>query len=242
VAGRNIDEEIAPADLLRRSAHDLEASSRVIAPSQDAANRMRRHFPNLPIDVVPWEDAHRDDTPQGNTPQGNTPWEDFEHRHKRTLPTGQTKRVCVVGGIGVEKGFEILLACAEDAAARGLALEFVVVGYTIDDAKLHATGRVFVTGTYGANELPGLIIRQAADVAFLPSIWPETWCFALSEMWRAGLSVLAFDIGAPSERIRANGRGWLMPLGLPPGRINDLLLGRLLTAVNRGRDGARRII
>ena len=36
--------------------------------------------------------------------------------------------------------------CARDAAERRLPLEFVVVGHTIDDRRLLATGRVFVTG------------------------------------------------------------------------------------------------
>ena len=61
-------------------------------------------------------------------------------------------RVCVAGGIGVEKGYEVLLACARDAASRGLPLEFVVVGSTTDDARLLSTGRVFITGPYEPDE------------------------------------------------------------------------------------------
>ena len=49
----------------------------------------------------------------------------------------------------------------------------------------------------------------------LPSIFPETWCLSLAEAWRAGLRVVAFDIGAQAERIRRTGRGFLLPLGLP---------------------------
>jgi hypothetical protein len=60
--------------------------------------------------------------------------------------------------------------------------------------------------------------------AFLPSIWPETWCFALSEAWQAGLFTIAFDLGAQAARIRATGRGAVLPLGLPAARINDALL------------------
>ena len=45
-----------------------------------------------------------------------------------------------------------LLACARDAAERDLPLEFVVVGHTTDDARLLATGRVFVTGPYEPDE------------------------------------------------------------------------------------------
>jgi hypothetical protein len=58
----------------------------------------------------------------------------------------------------------------------------------------------------------------------LPSIFPETWCFSLAEAWRAGLRVAAFDIGAPAERIRRTGRGFLLPLGLKPDAINNALV------------------
>jgi hypothetical protein len=35
---------------------------------------------------------------------------------------------------------------------------------------------------------------------------------------------VVFDIGTPAERIRSAGRGWLLPLGLPPAAVNDALL------------------
>ena len=105
-------------------------------------------------------------------------------------------RVCVIGAIGVHKGFQVLLDCARDADARDLPLEFVVVGHTIDDRALLATGRVFVTGPYAVDEAVALIKSQHARLALLPSIFPETWCFTLGEAWQAGLRVVAFDLGA----------------------------------------------
>jgi glycosyltransferase involved in cell wall biosynthesis len=130
----------------------------------------------------------------------------------------------VVGAIGPEKGYDVLLACARDAAWRGLALEFVVVGHTFDDRRLLDTGCAFITGRYDEAEATALIRAQGAHLAFLPSIWPETWCFALGAAWRAGLSAAVFDIGAQAERVRATGRGWILPLGLPPVAINNALL------------------
>jgi len=118
----------------------------------------------------------------------------------------------------------VLLACARDAAARDLPLEFIVVGHTIDDRRLMATGRVFVTGEFRAEEATSLIRAQQAGLALLPSISPETWCYALTDAWRAGLRVAAFDIGAPAERIRRTGRGFLLPLGLSAPAINNALL------------------
>ena len=86
------------------------------------------------------------------------------------------------------------------------------------------TGRVFVTGGFAPEEADRLIRGQRAALGWLPSIWPETWCFALSDAWRAGLNVAVFDIGAQAERVRATGRGTLLPLGLSPMQINDALL------------------
>ena len=207
--GSNLEEAIAVDELVARSAVDFGRSRRVVVPTADAARRIERHFPAVQPDILPWED-------DGALP----PLE--------SAPGGM-RRICVVGAIGVEKGYDVLLGCAEDAGRRGLPLEFVVCGVTEDDERLMAAGPVFVTGRYAPAEASGLIREQRAQLAFIPSIWPETWCFALSRAWQAGLAAVAFDLGAPAERIRATGRGHLLPLGLPVARINDALL-RLASA------------
>lgn len=185
-----------------RSRRILAAAERVIAPSTDTAVRLRRYMPAQPVAVTPHE---------GCEPQPATPSRVPHH-------------ICVVGAIGIHKGFRMLLDCAEEAAARKLPLRFTVVGTTIDDAALMCTGRVFVTGGFAPEEADRLIRGQRAALGWLPSIWPETWCFALSDAWRAGLNVAVFDIGAQAERVRATGRGTLLPLGLSPMQINDALL------------------
>ena len=117
-----------------------------------------------------------------------------------------------------------ILACARDANARNLPIEFLIAGSSSDDDKLLETNRVFITGPYPPEAAEKVIAKLHADLAFIPSIWPETWCFTLSEAWRAGLYTIAFDLGAQTERIRASGRGALLPLGLPAARVNDMLL------------------
>lgn len=204
--GSFLHEDIRVSALMERSRRILSGARRVIAPSHDAAARMARHFPGIVPLVVP----HEDDDAVGEPPSN-------------PLITG-TVRVCVAGAIGLHKGFHVLLGCARDAKKRGLDLTFVVAGTTIDDQRLIDTGRVFVTGPYQPDEAVALIRAQNAALALFPSIWPETWCLGLTELWRAGLRVAAFDIGAPAERIRRTGRGFLLPLGLSSGRINDALL------------------
>src|SRR5690606_21958334 len=50
------------------------------------------------------------------------------------------------------------------------------------------------------------------SVGMILSIWPETYCHTLTEMWSCGIPVLAMDIGAVGDRIRASGAGWLIPV------------------------------
>lgn len=203
--GTALEERISATALVRRSAGWLAESAGVIAPSADTARRIGRHFPGVQPQAQPWEP---DPAPAWPIPRMADGW----------------TRICVLGAIGIEKGYEILLACARDAARRALPLAFTVVGYTIDDWRLIDTGRVRVTGPYAAADAGGLIAAQGAQWGFLPSVWPETWCYTLSEMWQAGLNVAAFDLGAPAERIRRTGRGMLLPLGTPPETVNDILI------------------
>ena len=44
------------------------------------------------------------------------------------------------------------------------------------------------------------------------SIWNETWCHTLTEMWTCGLPVMAFDFPTVTARINATGAGWVWPM------------------------------
>jgi GT2 family glycosyltransferase len=197
---------IDPPALRARSAALLAQARAVVTPSADVSQRIRRHFPAAPVREQAWEP----DPPA----------------RPALLRTSAAAilTVAVVGAIGMEKGYDLLLACARDAASRALPLRFAVIGYTIDDTPLLATGHAFATGPFQREEAPGLIAAAGAQLAFLPSVWPETWCFALSDIWDAGLDAAVFDIGTPALRVRRTGRGWVLPLGLPPARVNGALL------------------
>jgi GT2 family glycosyltransferase/glycosyltransferase involved in cell wall biosynthesis len=195
-----------PAQLRARGAALMARAAAVITPSADVSRRIRRHFPAAALRELPWEP---DPPPRAARLHGD--------------PDGALI-VAVVGAIGMEKGYHVLLACARDAAARGLPLRFAVAGFTIDDTPLLETGHVFVTGPFKPQDARATIASLGAHLALLPSIWPETWCYALSDTWEAGLDAAVFDIGTPAERVRRTGRGWVLPLGLPAARVNDALL------------------
>ena len=216
--GSNLEEAISPTDLVARSALLLGSARRVVAPAFDVATRMRRHFPAVMPAVTPWEEDN------ALPPPPPTQW--------------PVRHVCVIGGIGVEKGYEVLLACVRDAAARALPLRFTVAGHTSDDERLLGAGPVFITGRYAEVDAESLVRAQQADIALIPSVWPETWCFTLGVAWRAGLRAAVFDLGAPAERVRRTGWGDVLPLGLPPTALNNWLLRPY--ALPRSDDTVRR--
>ena len=204
--GSHLGESISVTALRERSATWLRAARRVIAPSADAAKRVQRHF-GVECEIRPLAPALVPEAPPLRAPA-----------------PASTVRVALIGALGEHKGYQVLLACARDARARRLPLEFIVIGYTEDDAPLLATGKVFITGRYSEGEAAHLLRREQPHIAWLPSVWPETWCYTLDYALSAGLPVVAFDLGAIAERLRVAGAGELLPLEMQPPRINDRLL------------------
>lgn len=198
-----IFETLPVRQLLKRSQAEFATARRVVVPSVDMARRLSRHFPDLTPEITPWENDSQPVTLR--------------------RPRNGKRRIAIIGGIGPAKGFDVLLGCAKDARRRSLPIEYVVIGSSADDASLLNEG-IMVTGAYKVEETLELIADLEPDLAFLPSICPETWGFVLSEAWRAGLYTVVFDLGAQAERVQATGRGAVLPLGLPPERINNALL------------------
>jgi hypothetical protein len=59
-----------------------------------------------------------------------------------------------------------------------------------------------VTGTYAQEELAPLVEKHGVNMFFFPSIWPRRSPTS-SRMAALGLPIVAFDLGAPAERLRA---------------------------------------
>ncbi len=203
--GSNLSERLSVTALRERSARWLQGARAVIAPSTDAAQRLARYVERT-IEV----------RPHSRIPVAAA--------HPRGVPERSRIRIALIGAIAEHKGYRVLLDCARDAKRRALPLEFVVIGFSEDDAALRRTGHVFVTGRYGEGEAPHLLRREQPDVIFMASVWPETWCYTLDDALEQGVPVLAFDLGAVAERLRALGLGHLLPVDATAERINDEIL------------------
>lgn len=133
-----------------------------------------------------------------------------------TLPTTMPPRhLAFIGSVKPHKGAAIFSQVVEqlEREAPG-AVRWSVYGGGDADLldRLRRLRRVRVRGYYRAGSLPRLLVRDGIDLGLLLSIVPESYGLTLSECRAAGVRVVAFDLGAPADRIRAEGGGILVPL------------------------------
>lgn len=136
--------------------------------------------------------------------------------HRAALPT--TPDTCVIAAAGFmipEKGFDVLLRAL--CALRDVIeadFELVLAGEGPCQQEL----RDFVH----EHQLPVhfLGLRQdipevfaAADIAVVPSLWHEAFGFVAAEAMRAGVAVIASDIGGLPELLEHEHTGVLVPPG-----------------------------
>lgn len=109
--------------------------------------------------------------------------------------------VAVVGQISLQKGAEIVRDLVLRADREELALKVVVIGAL--DLRVDSK-RLTVTGRYRREDLAGLIEAHGINMALFPSICPETFSYVVEELVRLGVPIVAFDLGAPGERLRGD--------------------------------------
>lgn len=183
---------------LAETSRTLRESGAVLAPSRWLAELAARHVPGLAVEVVP------------NGGQWPEPVESLAPRPEFACHP-RAGVVALVGALGPHKGSDLV----EDIAARleGSDIALVVVGYL--DRQLHPgwriPGRLFVHGAYAEGDAAGLLRGYGASLVLMPGTVPESFSYALSDAWAAGVPVLAARRGALAERIAAHGGGWLLP-------------------------------
>jgi glycosyltransferase involved in cell wall biosynthesis len=172
----------------------LSLADRVLSPSQDTANRFVRHLPGLRPIVAPHPE-----------------FVDAESPVAPPMDPGGVLRVAVIGGLSAMKGSEVLEACALDAKARQLPLEFRLIGSAWRNLATEPHGALMVGGSYKEEELQTLLKAYSPHLVWFPAQWPETFSYTLSAALQAGLPVVAPDIGAFPERLARRPWCWIQP-------------------------------
>ena len=80
-----------------------------------------------------------------------------------------------------------------------------------------------VHGSYNRNDLPLLLENVDPDYSGFFSICAETFSHSLSESWKLGIPVLVSDIGAPMERVKEFGGGYVVDRNNSEDMVNMIL-------------------
>lgn len=118
--------------------------------------------------------------------------------------SGKNIRLLMLGTIVKSKGSDFILPILEKFSN----FEIHLLGKLADTEITHP--RFFEYGAYRRDEVSLEIEKINPSWGLLLSIWPETWCHTLTEMWANGVPVIAFDNGAVKERIDINKCGVLV--------------------------------
>ena len=104
----------------------------------------------------------------------------------------------IIGQISEQKGALVLKEMMRRIDRDNPHVRVVVIG-ALD---LPLNSPLDVTGTYSHEDLVDLIEAKQINLFFFPSICPETFSYVTEEMIRMELPIVAFDLGAPGERLR----------------------------------------
>lgn len=117
-------------------------------------------------------------------------------------------RVAFVGGLCPEKGSRLIT----DMINQGNNdIVWHLFGIISDDVLSSLKKPNLIQhGMYRRDEIIDLLTENKIDLVCILSFWEETYCYTLSEAVLAGIPVMATDLGAMGERVRAMRCGWLL--------------------------------
>jgi glycosyltransferase involved in cell wall biosynthesis len=131
-------------------------------------------------------------------------------------------KIGVVGNINYAKGAVIICGIQKIIDDNDLPFSITVIGSL---RKHYNRAGIKVVGAYRQVDLPKILKEQKIDICLFPSIWPETFSYVVEELRALRMPIVAFDLGAPAERLRRDPHVRLVP------RIDCALVVRALESL-----------
>lgn len=172
----------------------LSGARYCLVPSEDTARRFRALLPEINIYAVPHPDLDGCAIPQP--------------AHK-PLENNAILRVFVIGALSAIKGADVLEAVAIQAARTSALVEFHLLGSAYRALKVLPKANLTVHGGYKEADLAKLLSTLNPDVVWFPALCPETYSYTLSACLKAGLPIVAPDLGAFPERLAKRNWTWV---------------------------------
>jgi O-antigen biosynthesis protein len=150
----------------------MRDAERIIAPSDDVAIRIGKHFPDVKVLVWP-------------------------HPEPTVKESRETTKVVILGALSLVKGLRVVESVVAFARRSAPEITFRLIGHSAEPLLPGITA----TGSYVDSELPRLISDERPDVIWFPAQVPETHSYTLTQALASGCAIVASDMGALRERL-----------------------------------------
>ncbi|PRD41705.1 glycosyl transferase [Phyllobacterium phragmitis] len=134
-----------------------------------------------------------------------------------TPPDTHTLTIGILGNIGYQKGARAVMDLAA-VLPNDRSVRISIIGNF--DYRFHRSV-VTVYGQYQIEDLTSIAAQQQIGCWLMPSIWPETFSYAIHEMLATGLPVFCFSLGAQADAAARSENGHV--LKAPPDKPREVL-------------------
>lgn len=167
----------------------LNVADSVSSPSEYAKRLVHKKYPSQKIKVIPHETKY-----------------DWRKISNKITHDSKTLKIGVVGNITFPKGSKIVEEVARYIEAEDIDAEIIIIGQLDIEYKIK---RVKIHGKYELKKLPTLVKKYNLDLALVPSIWPETFCYVVAEIIQLGLPLVTLPLGAQAEQAKKYNKGFI---------------------------------
>lgn len=167
-------------------------SNKIVCPSKDVQNRMKRYIPSPNYSVVPHEEIKSSFT-----------------YYLKKISQAEKFKIAVIGAIWPHKGASLILEVAKKIKRENLPYEITIIGYYYKGLEEEAAKYMSITGEFSDENLRQILQATDPDLIWFPARCPETYSFTLSAAINFGRPILSADIGALSERLEGREWTWL---------------------------------
>jgi glycosyltransferase involved in cell wall biosynthesis len=168
----------------------LDCADRIVTFSESSKQLISRCYPELidKILVKPHDTLERFETV-------------YSHETSQQITLG------VVGSITYQKGSSIVCELAKLLITERPDIRLVVIGRLI--GVIPPKG-ILVSGPYEHANLPSLLNEYGVNIALVPSVVPETYCYVVRELIELGTPIVCFNLGAQAEQVSRYEKGMVV--------------------------------
>ena len=174
----------------------IHGAEKVICPSVDVANRIKKYYPKSKISIAYHEDLI-------NAPKNII---------INSISKNKSARIAMIGTLAPHKGGKLISNMMRIIDKNKKNYELKLIGFVQNhpSTKSLINNKHFSsTGKYDDSKLQQEIRKYNPHLVLFASQCPETYCYTLSAALRGGFPILAPSIGAFLERLNLRPWTWI---------------------------------